>query len=489
MDYFFLPQSISALDRWSDRAIRIVHWEFVLALSSVIAASSYFPKPSESEFDHPPMTKANLAVALPTIFLPLASCVTSWQSSCHRVRVRTSLTGKHASTRAPTKPLIYSSFQILQLIACSWVAAHDFVILSARSPWFWFSLVGELVPALAGTIYGLVGIARFFFAGSAQLAPHRHRSSTAGEEYSDDTIEHCALERAYKQQLPDDATDPDLAVAAPADGHQPNGGDILLSQLRHEETTYTRPRNIPDLENNATAQDLGASQTLDRNVQTRSRHSISPPTRPRFRWQEQTGARNGGTTFWAPIVATLSLISIWSAYYKWLVRNSYYSPELMRYELLLIPTTPLKTATCKRERRTNINLTRLLALEAIAPITISFLANAFLTFSLRKPILALIFTAFCFSVLASAIWFAEFVYCVWCFFYYMRQISIGFNLTSFASVLVSFGMTWCHVALLRCSVRMEWTPGYSSLMSEYKLWKERRDEAEADTEEAEDEEI
>ncbi len=71
---------------------------------------------------------------------------------------------------------------------------------------------------------------------------------------------------------------------------------------------------------------------------------------------------------------------------------------------------------------------------------------------------------------------------MWCFFYYIRQISVGFNLTSVTMVLVSFFMTWCHVKLVRCSVAMEWTPGYSSLGREYRLWKERRSEAGADAE-------
>jgi hypothetical protein len=71
---------------------------------------------------------------------------------------------------------------------------------------------------------------------------------------------------------------------------------------------------------------------------------------------------------------------------------------------------------------------------------------------------------------------------VWCFFYYIRRISVGFNLTSVAMVLVSFFMTLCYVKLVRCSVEMEWAPGYSSLGREYRLWNERRSEAGADAE-------
>jgi hypothetical protein len=296
MDYIFLPQSTSALDRWSDRAIRIVYWEIGLELGLVVAASSYFPKPSEFEYDHPPMNKIKLAVAVPTIFLPLGSCMTSWLPLFRRVKVRNfSRTGEDASTRVPAKPLTYSSFQILQLLACSFLAAHDFVILSARRPWFWLSLVGSFMPALAGTIYGLVGIARFLFSGSALLTLHRYHSPTTTEEYSDAPIENCALESAYQQQLS-------------------NG-------IRH-----------PDLETNATAHEPGTarSQTPARDNQTRSRNPISPLTWPRFRWQEQSGARNGGRAFWTPIATTSSLPSIWGFYYTWLSRNAHHSPELIR---------------------------------------------------------------------------------------------------------------------------------------------------------------
>ena len=69
----------------------------------------------------------------------------------------------------------------------------------------------------------------------------------------------------------------------------------------------------------------------------------------------------------------------------------------------------------------------------------------------------------------------------------MRRISVGFNFTNFALVLVSLRMTCCYVALLRCSVQMEWTPGYSSLKAEYKLWKERRSRAGWELVEAEEE--
>jgi hypothetical protein len=98
MDFIFLSQSTSALDRWSDRAIRIVLWELVLAVALVLGASSYFPKPSEFEYDHPPMNKIKLAVAVPTIFLPLGSCMTSWLPLFRRVILRNvSRTGKDAS--------------------------------------------------------------------------------------------------------------------------------------------------------------------------------------------------------------------------------------------------------------------------------------------------------------------------------------------------------------------------------------------------------
>ena len=296
MDFIFLPQSTSALDRWSDRAIRIVLWEIVLAGALVLVASSYFPKPSEFEYDHPPMNKTKLAVAVPTIFLPLGSCMTSWLPLFRRVILRNfSRTGKDASTRVLAKPLTYSSFQILQLLACSFLAGHDFVILSARRPWFWFSLVGSFMPALAGTIYGLVGIARFLFSGSAPLTLHRYHSPTTTEEYSDAPIENCALESAYQQQLS-------------------NG-------IRH-----------PELETNATAHEPGTarSQTQARDDQTRSQNPISPLTGPRFRWQEQSGARNGGSAFWTPMAAISSLLAIWGFYYKWLMRNAHYSPELIR---------------------------------------------------------------------------------------------------------------------------------------------------------------
>jgi hypothetical protein len=270
--------------------------EIVLALLLVVTESSYFPKGSEFEYDHPPMNKIKLAVAVPTIFLPLGSCMTSWLPLFRRVKVRNfSRTGKDASTRVPAKPLTYSSFQILQLLACSFLAAHDFVILSARSSWFWFSLVGSFMPALAGTIYGLVGIARFLFSGSAPLTLHRYHFPTTTEEYSDAPIENCALESAYQQQFS-------------------NG-------IRH-----------PELETNATAHETGTarSQTRARDNQNRSQNPISPLTRPRFRWQEQSGARNGGNAFMTSISVTSSLLTTWGWYYIWLLRNAHHSPELIR---------------------------------------------------------------------------------------------------------------------------------------------------------------
>ena len=482
---YFHTQSTSALDRWRDRAIGIARGESLLAFGLVILGSSYYPKPSEFEYNHPPMTRTKLAVALPTIFLPVASCYAAGISTRHRVRIQHTLVGKPPPTRARVKPLIYSSFQILQLIACSFLAAYDFVRFSARRRWFHYSLAGLVMPALAGTIFGLVGIARFLFAGSAHLTLRRYRSPTAGEEYSDDAIEHCALEQAYQQQLPENVTEPELAGAGPADGYLLHGESILYSQLRHEETECTRPQNNQHPENNATTQEPDTSQTLIRDDQIRSRHPASPRTQPRFRWQEQTGVHNGGRAFWAPISVTTWLAGSWFNYYKWLIRHS---PVSQRCELLLAPNYIPQAATCKRRKLTNINLPRLLALIAFAPIAISILSHAALICSLRRPLLLLIFTSFCFSVLASAIWFAEFVYSFWFFFNYMRQIPAGFNFLPFVLILMSFGMTCCHLALLRCSVMMEWTPGYSSLLREYKLWKERRGEAGADREEYEDEE-
>lgn len=331
MDPIFLPQNTSALDRWNDGATRIVIWEFAFALIHVIVASSYFPRSSDFEHSHPPMTKTKLAVAVPTIFLPLASRIPSWQLFYHPVKIRNSLTGRYKPGKSTTKPSIFSFFQILQLTACSWLAGYDFVVFSARRFWFWFSFLFGFMLALTGTIYGLVGITRFFFPGPVRLTlPHFHAPAN-GEVYSNSTIEHCALERAYQQHLPNDATDPGYMVATSAIDHQLDDDYISLSQLQRTEQTYVGQQNIQDPEDDVTAREAGSSENSTRHRQIRSGHSPNSPVMPRFRWQEQVGARNGGVTFWGPVISSVTLLTWWMIYYKWLIRNSYNSPERLRY--------------------------------------------------------------------------------------------------------------------------------------------------------------
>jgi len=77
------------------------------------------------------------------------------------------------------------------------------------------------MPALAGISYRLAGIAKAFFARSAQYALPGHWFPKPAKNISDYTIKHCMLKRAFRQQFVKNTIGSECAVAGHVDIDQP----------------------------------------------------------------------------------------------------------------------------------------------------------------------------------------------------------------------------------------------------------------------------
>ncbi len=125
------------------------------------------------------------------------------------------------------------------------------------------------------------------------------------------------------------------------------------------------------------------------------------------------------------------------------------TPEMRRY------TVP---SSSPYARCGLLNSYRRIQLTTIGPCSLSCLSLTFMIWPLRSPRFAVIFTTFCHASLTSTVWF----------------VALVDSLVDFRSHLpygmafIALVMLFCHLLLLRCTMKMEWYPDYTSISKEIK---------------------
>lgn len=335
MEYLILlPKSASVLDQWSDRAIRISCWEGWLAMLRVVVSFVIYSERLGFQYEDPLMPYSNWLVAIPTIFLPMASCSPSLLGWYRSLGVRRPPGTNDASQRVPVEPLYFCLFQLLQLAACTWLTAYNFVQFSTRTVDFWLSLVCCLIPASTGFTYALVGMARLYFAGAAQRT--LRRQNMVIDEYLDHTVEHGPLEQAYQQQQADEAVGSDITVTIQPDGSSPATHEAQMQHLQHQDLQHHESHDTNRQDAGAARQEVEDARAQGRQERDGPPPPVSPLPEVRFRWQEASGIRNGSYDIWSPITGAAGSSVIWGVWYKYIMRSSSFSPELARYCPVLI---------------------------------------------------------------------------------------------------------------------------------------------------------
>ena len=336
-----LPESTSALDRWSDRAIRLANVQWVFAAAVTTAYSiDLDPRTETIHYEHPKMPRRKMLAAVLTVLLPMASFVPRLLAWLRSFRTLRSPRMKDAASKIPIKPLYFCVFQLLQLMTCSLLTSYDFVTFSAGLPIFWISLVCWFIPAFAGFAYALVGVGRFCFAKSVQRSFRRYHATS--EEYSDGIVEHGPLEQAYQLQQAVEELSPEIPAALWREGNTQVVNEARSQSCQNQDLGIPQVEELhqgfkPEQERGITRQQVRSSEAQNEQEPTTQPLSASSPPRVRFRWQEASGARNGGAQFWSPAIAASVLSTFCIRYSSYTLHYTYgITPEMRRYCHILI---------------------------------------------------------------------------------------------------------------------------------------------------------
>lgn len=124
---------------------------------------------------------------------------------------------------------------------------------------------------------------------------------------------------------------------------------------------------------------------------------------------------------------------------------------------------------------------RLKILEAHLPMGVSLITCGLIMSSLRWPRFWLIATCFCLVSTSILIWVVDCVYKLCLFFIRVSTVPVHESIVGFVMVLTTIMALLIHCQLMWIVINVEWSPGSSSLIIEFRRLKrgqQLRDQAE-----------
>lgn len=305
-----LPESKSALDRWSDRAYRIALIQ--LTLSIPLEGALFHPTNGPSSrihYDEELGPTWKKVAGLFPILLSITCCIPRFYS---KLRALLRLQETTDADIPSLNPTIYCISQTVLLLLCTLLTTYEFIHFSILPP-FWIALVCWFSPAVVGFIYSLVGVHRFCLQNFLNSADGMVGGDV--ELYHDDVDESGHLEQMFRQQ-----------------GHENNS--LISEELDRNCSTLEHAHSVephsllspqqPALNHESTLNSLSPteqSSSIPSRAPTRpysSAYFDEPPVEAsshsnpeyRFRWQESEGVRNGGAIYWGPAMGAGSGLMI-----------------------------------------------------------------------------------------------------------------------------------------------------------------------------------
>lgn len=319
----FLPHRASALDRWSDRAFRICNWQWTLAFANMLLGfTAPLMETNRGSYHNDPFpTPWRPSLLIPTVILPLVSGLVEFRKL-----------GLRRISTVPIRPLCFVPIQLLHLVICAFLFAYNYVEQSVESFWLWLSFVSCFLPAVAGSIYALIGVSRFYLKNTNQQLIDS--TQVVMTEYSDDSPANCPLEHIY-QELHTSAFEEN--PGSETDESLPERSNIVHTRTQPSRFQSRPPMSLLDLlqqdHGDITDTGLANRQASPLEDQTTTTVSQIPPRRVRFRWQEREAARNAGASVWVPLSSIISIYMLWKLLDKLAghdIQNPHNSPALLR---------------------------------------------------------------------------------------------------------------------------------------------------------------